>query len=332
MPELFDVNINETERVIFGRPEGMELCASRSPISLMTMSSQEEGYRGRHQRDRHVTSQEHEHRLSAKTTSDTDKPATVKHKKHDEETNKHRHSSSHHSHHRRREPSGSSRDDEEPSSSRTRDASVETVDRGVGPTPAPPHTSHLDPRNYAPTYYGLPSSFLDPRNGLEQTSPYGASANPYGLPPGFPFYHVPYPLSINPPLPLNSQTLEGRYNWPPPGFHHPMTGLPTSPSHSDVSSLYGLRSPMAPSDSLSAALASRLHWDQLRQNYLPLGSGRRYSPAALQALQGPGFGSSSGYPHDYPGGFSPYGTHSMFTDLPPTPGSGSVTLPGSIDP
>ena len=42
---------------------------------------------------------------------------------------------------------------------------------------------------------------------------------------------------------------------------------------------------MAPNDSLSA-LASRLHWDQLRQNYMsPLSAaGRRYSPATLQGM------------------------------------------------
>ena len=47
----------------------------------------------------------------------------------------------------------------------------------------------------------------------------------------------------------------------------------------------------------------------------------------------PPFGSSggTGYPSDYPTGFSPYGGRSMFTDVPPTPGSGSVTLPGSIE-
>jgi len=92
----------------------------------------------------------------------------------EEGTSKHRHSSSH----RSREPSSGSRGDEEPSSSKTRDASVETVDRGVGPTPAPPH-AHVDFRAYAHPYYGLPASFLDPSAGLESTSPY-ATASPYG--------------------------------------------------------------------------------------------------------------------------------------------------------
>lgn len=56
--------------------------------------------------------------------------------------------------------------------------------------------------------------------------------------------------------------------------------LPASPSHTDVSSLYGLRSPMAPSESVTA-LASRIHWEQLRQNYLSPVSGRRYSPGSF---------------------------------------------------
>lgn len=56
--------------------------------------------------------------------------------------------------------------------------------------------------------------------------------------------------------------------------------LPASPSHTDVSSLYGLRSPMAPSESVTA-LASRIHWEQLRQNYLSPVSGRRYSPGSI---------------------------------------------------
>lgn len=93
----------------------------------------------------------------------------------EEGNSKHRHSSSHH---RSREPSSGSHGDEEPSSSKTRDASVETVDRGVGPTPAPPHT-HVDFRAYPHPYYGLPTSFLDPGSRLESTSPYSVS-NPYG--------------------------------------------------------------------------------------------------------------------------------------------------------
>ena len=37
------------------------------------------------------------------------------------------------------------------------------------------------------------------------------------------------------------------------------------------------------------------------------------------------------YPRDYPGSLGPYGGRSMFGDVPPTPGSGSVTLPGSVE-
>ncbi|XP_060551582.1 zinc finger protein GLI4-like [Ruditapes philippinarum] len=297
----------------------------------MTMSSQEEGYRGHHGggREHRVTSKDagsggERHHTTAHhpAKTQTKDSSTDTGGRSEEEGSKQSHSSGHH---RSREPSSGSRGEEEPSSSKTRDASVETVDRGVGPTPAPP-PSHVDPRSLPHPYY-LPSSFIDPRNGLEQASPY--STNPYGI-PGFPYYPVPYP--INPPLPLNANTLEGRYNWPPPapGFHHPMPGLPASPSHTDVSSLYGLRSPMAPSESVTA-LASRIHWEQLRQNYLSPVSGRRYSPGSLPGI--PPFGSSGGpgYPSDYPTGFSPYGGRSMFTDVPPTPGSGSVTLPGSIE-
>ena len=62
--------------------------------------------------------------------------------------------------------------DEEPSSSKTRDAQVETVDRGVGPTPLPQLPPHVDTR-LSPYSYPLPPGFLDPRNGLDQPSPYG---------------------------------------------------------------------------------------------------------------------------------------------------------------
>lgn len=211
-----------------------------------------------------------------------------------------------------------SRVDEEPSSSKTRDAQVETVDRGVGPTPVPQIPPHVDPR-LNPYNYPLHPGFLDPRNGLDQPSPYGLSSLPY--------YHVPYPF--NTPLPLSSHTLEGRYNWPPtPTFHHPMPGLPVSPSHSDVSSLYGFRSPMAPGEPVTA-LASRIHWEQLRQNYFQSPTGRRYSPATVPGLS-PG-AQGAFYPGDYPGSLGPYGGRSMFGDIPPTPGSGSVTLPGSVE-
>lgn len=56
--------------------------------------------------------------------------------------------------------------------------------------------------------------------------------------------------------------------------------LPTSPAQSDVSTLYGVRSPMAPSESVTA-LASRIHWEHLRQNYLSPLPRRGYSPASL---------------------------------------------------
>ena len=64
-----------------------------------------------------------------------------------------------------------------------------------------------------------------------------------------------------------------------------MFRLPPSPSHSDVSTLYGFRSPMAPGESVTA-LASRIHWEQLqlRQNYFQSPTGRRYSPGAVPGI------------------------------------------------
>lgn len=212
-----------------------------------------------------------------------------------------------------RPPSGHlSRVDEEPS---TTDSSkercrVETVDRGVGPTPLPPQ--NVDPR--LPPYFGVhPQQFLDPRNGILESSPYG----------------LPFPyttLSINQPLPLNSHTLEGRYHWPPTPvpFHHPSPGLASSP-HSDVS-LLSMRSPVN-ADTVSH-ITSRLHWEHFQQNFYhsPLGA-RRCSPASLPGLPLGGTGSLIA---DYSAPLS-LNQRSMFSDIPPTPGSGSITLPGSLE-
>lgn len=72
-----------------------------------------------------------------------------------------------------RPPSNLPRVDEEPTTSdQTRE--VETVDRGVGPTPLPPP---IDPRLHQQSpYYGV-QPLLDPRNGLLDY-PYGNL--PYG--------------------------------------------------------------------------------------------------------------------------------------------------------
>ncbi|XP_064595103.1 zinc finger protein GLI3-like isoform X2 [Liolophura sinensis] len=200
-----------------------------------------------------------------------------------------------------------SRVDEEPSSTdRSKAGSrVETVDRGVGPTPLPPTTEAR-----IPPYFGQP--FLDPRNGLVEPQ--------YGM--SFPYSHMPY--SINHPLPMNSHTLEGRYHWPPYPYHQPPHGLPGSPAHSDVS-LLTMRSPVGAGEPI-AHLASRIHWEQMQRNFYSPISGRRYSPASLPGLPLSGLGS-------YPAEFLPHppNQRSMFTDVPPTPGSGSITLPGSVE-
>lgn len=61
------------------------------------------------------------------------------------------------------EPTTTASKTEEPQAHR-----VETVDRGVGPTPLPPH--NVDQR--LPTYFGVTPPFIDPRNGLIDQSPY----------------------------------------------------------------------------------------------------------------------------------------------------------------
>ena len=61
--------------------------------------------------------------------------------------------------------------DEEPSTtSKNRETEIETVDRGVGPTPHPPHVDPHDPRDlrdprFPHSYFGFPP-LIDPRNGL----------------------------------------------------------------------------------------------------------------------------------------------------------------------
>ncbi|XP_046553157.1 zinc finger protein GLI4-like isoform X1 [Haliotis rubra] len=201
--------------------------------------------------------------------------------------------------------------DEEPTtsdSSRAKSQSVETVDRGVGPTPLPP--PNVEPR--IPSYIGALPPYVDPRNGLVD-SPYG-----------YPYSHVPYP--INAPLPINVSTLEGRYHWPPASpYHQPLPGLQaTSPAQSDIS-LLSMRSHLMNGETVTH-LASRIHWEQLQRNfYQSPFSGRRFSPASLPGLPLPGSGSFSEYP---PPSFS---QRSFFSEIPPTPGSGSITLPGSLE-
>lgn len=214
-----------------------------------------------------------------------------------------------------RPPSNLPRVDEEPTTSdQTRE--VETVDRGVGPTPLPPP---IDPRLHQQSpYYGV-QPLLDPRNGLLDY-PYGFNINPYR------YYNIPYP--INNPIPLNSHTLEGRYQWPQPGpYHQPMPpGIPHSPL-SDVPGL-SLRSPLSREPVTN--LAARIHWEQLHRNYFQQSphSQRRYSPSSLPGFPLGGPGSLYG---DYSPSHVSHSGRSMFGDIPPTPGSGSITLPGSLE-
>ncbi|XP_050405451.1 zinc finger protein GLI4 [Patella vulgata] len=208
--------------------------------------------------------------------------------------------------------------DEEPPGELSRKSSltrtnVETVDRGVGPTPIPPPLPP-DPRY---SYFGLPPGILDPRNSLIDS--------PYGLP--YPLHQVPY-HSINAPLPLNPQTLEGRYNWPPTSssFHHPLPGLPPSPSQSDVS-LLSMRSGFGSGEPVMQ-LASRIQLEHLHRNIYYGNSypSRRFSPAGVPGLPQTGPGSLIS---DYP---PPPPSRSLLSDhIPPTPGSGSITLPGSLE-
>uniref|UniRef100_A0A2C9JE81 C2H2-type domain-containing protein n=1 Tax=Biomphalaria glabrata TaxID=6526 RepID=A0A2C9JE81_BIOGL len=204
--------------------------------------------------------------------------------------------------------------DEEPTGSDGRKSearSVETVDRGVGPTPLPPppHPGSSGIEHRLPAYLSF-QSFPDPRNGLLEA---------YGLP--YSYTHYPYP--INTPLPLNPSTLEGRYHWPPTSpFHHHLHGLSSSPTPSEFS-LLSMRSPLLPGEPVTQ-LASRIHWEQLQRSYYQLPS-RRFSPASL-----PGFTlGASPLIGEYPP--PSISGRSLFSDVPPTPGSGSITLPGSLD-
>nr|ALS19759.1 gli [Terebratalia transversa] len=201
---------------------------------------------------------------------------------------------------------------EEPSTSTgvTQDEhSVETIDRGTGPTPLPPpplipQLSHLDASRLQ-AYYSSLSSF-DPRNGL--IDPYAAAAA------AFPYPYPTIPFPINHPLPVTSQTQEGRYHWPAAMYHTPGHGF-ASPAHSEVSLLNlerrGSGEPLA-------HLASRIHWEQIHRSAFQSPLTAR-SP--LMAMPPP-----SEYLRQ-----AALSQRSMFSDMPPTPGSGSITLPGSMD-
>lgn len=69
--------------------------------------------------------------------------------------------------------------DEEPTTTtKGRETEIETVDRGVGPTPHPPNVDPRDPRDLRdprlpPSYFGFPP-LIDPRNGLFE-SPYSGN-------------------------------------------------------------------------------------------------------------------------------------------------------------
>nr|ALS19768.1 gli [Novocrania anomala] len=200
--------------------------------------------------------------------------------------------------------------DEEPTTTHGRSSGVETVDRGVGPTPLPPSHGFDHRISYYPVH---PYSYMDPRNGLLDPAHF---AFPY------PYPHVPYP--VNQPLPLTSQTNEGRYQWPPAMYHQP-SGLAVSPAHSDIS-LLGLE--RRGSGEPVTHLASRIRWEQYQRVTAfqsPLLS-RGLSPASLMGLQ-------SGIP-PLPSEYSRQAVlsqRSMFSDVPATPGSGSITLPGSLE-
>ncbi|PVD37172.1 hypothetical protein C0Q70_04167 [Pomacea canaliculata] len=216
---------------------------------------------------------------------------------------------------------------------------VETVDRGVGPTPHPLPPSVSD---YPPFPNFLLPPYVDPRNGLLEP--------PYGLGYPYPSHYSPY---VNPPLPLSTSTLEGRYHWPPPlpTFHQPLPpGLAPSPVQSDISIL-SMRSPVLPGESVTQ-LASRIQWEHLQRAYYHSpGPGRRFSPASLAGLplagslgdlfppslsqRGVGGGTASGYvsgsdARGYISGSEIRG-YASGSDVPPTPGSGSITLPGSLE-
>ncbi|KAL8604261.1 hypothetical protein ACOMHN_023631 [Nucella lapillus] len=195
--------------------------------------------------------------------------------------------------------------------------SVETVDRGVGPTPLP----HVPPPPNPPPAGGrdgggggeyppvppppanfLLPPFIDPRNGLLD--------NPYG-----------------------------------------------SPVPSDMSLLGSLRSGGSSAESVTQ-LASRIQWEQLHRAAYSYHSSaaaaaaasRRFSPASLPAALSLGSlagdlahhglgqrvgGSASGYnsaseARGYLSGSEIRG-YASGSDIPLTPGSGSITLPGSLE-
>ncbi|XP_076437437.1 uncharacterized protein LOC143276686 [Babylonia areolata] len=242
------------------------------------------------------------------------------------------------------------------SSSRSADRgsvrSVETVDRGTGPTPAPSSSGGSDLPPSVPGGFLLPP-FADPRNGLVDPA--------FGL--AYPYAH-PYSTYVNPPLALSSSTLEGRYHWPPASVHHPLTpGLAPSPAQSELSMLSSLRSPpggVGVAGESVTQLASRIQWEQLQQAYYhhhhphhahhasssatsaSSSAARRFSPGysglpwpvELPYPLGRG-GTASGYvsaseARGYLSGSELRG-YASGSDIPPTPGSGSVTLPGSLE-
>ncbi|XP_074652934.1 transcriptional activator GLI3-like [Tubulanus polymorphus] len=202
--------------------------------------------------------------------------------------------------------------DEEPSTTTTETGrtAVETVDRGVGPTPAPVSATY-DSR--PSSYYPPLSPYFDPRNAL------GELAGHFSLPL---HYSPSFPYSINHPLPVSPQTHEGRYHWPPPmPVAQPPLGLIPSPSHSDIS-LLSLHNRSTSTD------LSRLQWDHYRRNAFQSSmTARGFSPVSASGIP-PMVPPSLYAEYCSPQSFS---QRSMFGDVPPTPGSGSITLPGSVD-
>lgn len=183
-----------------------------------------------------------------------------------------------------------------------------TVDRGVGPTPTP----NIDQR--MPPYFGLSPYMHDRRTALESA---------------YPFLYSPVPYPFNHPIPVNSSTNEGRYHWPP--FQHP-SGAEVSPTFPDLSP----RSPFGGgggADSVSA-INSRLHWEQYQRaatamQFSPFFYHNRFSPTGLAAA-----GYRDAYLVSGEAFIPPLASlshRSMFSELPASLGSGSITLPGSLD-
>ena len=98
--------------------------------------------------------------------------------------------------------------------------------------------------------------------------------------------------------------------------------LSGSPTYPDMSLLSMQSRP--PGGESMTTLASRLQWEQYRRMFpSPMSHHRGFSPASLTGLPPGVF-----LPHP---ATTPYSQRSVYSDIPPTPGSGSITLPGSLE-